>query len=462
VLRALSGLKDLDWQLELIGDGPLRGQLEALTQSLDLTSRVTFLGFRRDVPERLAEAQVFLLISKWEGFPRSILEAMRAGLPVVASDVGGVQESVVDGTTGYVIPRGDTVRLRECLRKLITSAELRASMGAAGRARYEDKFTFDRLVERTTKVYESVLGKEKAALNPVMVNTSVNATRCPICGAADSRRLRRGYYVKCSACKAAFRQQRETVAELDEYWQKEFWTDEEIEKRKNREPVFREAFKLLQHQKPTGGSVLDIGCGIGTFLAVCRRGGWNVTGVEPSSIACEVAKREYGLDLINDLFSSAMFQGKKFDAIFAAQVLHHLPDPAAFVAEIDRVLADDGVLILRTPNLIPLEMSLLLQRLLGREREFFCGPALYTFHPHTLSLLFQRLGYREVTFVNSRPYLEMPAAPWRSGRAARASLRPLTVTALKLAGYGAVEIVHKLSNGRVVVGPSIFVVARKK
>ena len=162
LLQALSGLKDLDWQLELVGDGPLRGQLEELVQSLGLASRVTFLGFRRDVPERMAEAQLFLLISKWEGFPRSILEAMRAGLPVVASDVGGVKESVVDGTTGFVIPRGDAVRLRECLRQFITNAELRVCMGAAGRARYEEMFTFDRLVERTTKVYESVLGKEIA------------------------------------------------------------------------------------------------------------------------------------------------------------------------------------------------------------------------------------------------------------------------------------------------------------
>jgi glycosyltransferase involved in cell wall biosynthesis len=162
LLQALSGLKDLDWQLELVGDGPLREQLEALTQSLGLESRVNFMGFRRDVPSRMAEAQVFLLISKWEGFPRSILEAMRAGLPVVASDVGGVRESVVDGTTGFVIPRDDVDHLRDCLRQLITSAELRVCMGRAGRARYEEKFTFDRLVQRTTKVYESVLGKEIA------------------------------------------------------------------------------------------------------------------------------------------------------------------------------------------------------------------------------------------------------------------------------------------------------------
>jgi 2-polyprenyl-3-methyl-5-hydroxy-6-metoxy-1,4-benzoquinol methylase len=260
----------------------------------------------------------------------------------------------------------------------------------------------------------------------------------------------------------AFREQHESVAELEEYWQEEFWTDEEIEKRKNRKPVFRAAFEILHHQKPKGGSVLDIGCGIGTFLAVCREGGWDVTGVEPSSIACEVAKREYGLELINKPFSSAMFQGKKFDAIFAAQVLHHLPDPVAFAADIDRVLADDGILMLRTPNLIPLELSLFLQGLLGREKEFFCGPALYTFHPKTLSLLFQRLGYREVTFENSRPFLELPDTSWQSGQSVAANLRRLSVTGLKVAGYSAVEVVHKLSNGRAVVGPSIFVVARKK
>ena len=161
LLRALADLKDLDWHLDLVGDGPLRGQVEELTHQLGLSSHVTFHGFCRDVPERLAEAQVFLLISKWEGFPRSILEAMRAGLPVVATDVGGVRESVVDGTTGFVVPRGDVDHLRACLHQLITSPELRVRMGAAGRARYEEKFTFDQLVERTTKIYESVLGRRE-------------------------------------------------------------------------------------------------------------------------------------------------------------------------------------------------------------------------------------------------------------------------------------------------------------
>ncbi len=159
LLHALSGLKDLDWRLTLVGDGPLRGQVEELAQSLGLGSRVSFLGFRRDVAEQLARAQLFLLISKWEGFPRSILEAMRAGLPVIASDVGGVQEAVVHGETGFVISPGDVDHLRDCLHSLIIRSDLRVNFGASGRARYEDRFTFDRLVERTTQVYESVLGR---------------------------------------------------------------------------------------------------------------------------------------------------------------------------------------------------------------------------------------------------------------------------------------------------------------
>ena len=291
----------------------------------------------------------------------------------------------------------------------------------------------------------------------------VDVTLCPLCGASHGRYAYRGYYLKCASCRVAFRPEKQARPEqpLDEYWETEFWTEEEIEKRKQREPVFRHAFELLQQATrnrplPNGGSVLDIGCGIGTFLAICRESGWQVTGVEPSAIACQVAQREYGLDLINEPFSSALFPRQTFDAIFAAQVLHHLPDPLAFITGVDHALAPGGILMLRTPNLIPLEPSLLMQRLLRREENFFCGPARFVFHPHTLTLLLQRLGYYDITFVNSRPYLEKPA----SGTSALDPRRHL-IAAVKLATYGAVEAVHKLSNGRATLGPSIFVIARK-
>ena len=157
LLRALAQLTDLDWQLELVGDGPLLSSVEALAASLEIASRVRFAGYRQDVAERLADGQIFVLASNWEGFPRSILEAMRAGLPVIASDVGGVRESVRESETGFVVPRGNIDVLRDRLRLLIAAPLYRRQMGEAGRAWYEKRFSLDRLVAETTAVYDSVL-----------------------------------------------------------------------------------------------------------------------------------------------------------------------------------------------------------------------------------------------------------------------------------------------------------------
>jgi len=157
LLQALAGLAHRAWELELIGDGPLRPEAAALTRALGIGDRVHFLGARRDVAERLACQQAFLLISNWEGFPRSILEAMRAGLPVVASDVGGVREAVVDGSTGLLVPRGNPDALRERLDVLLQDPTLRSRFGQAGRARYEERFTFDRMLEQTLAIYRDVI-----------------------------------------------------------------------------------------------------------------------------------------------------------------------------------------------------------------------------------------------------------------------------------------------------------------
>jgi len=157
LFRALAELTDLDWSLDLVGTGPLMETVESRAQSLGLTSRIRFLGMREDVPELIARSQVYLLISNWEGFPRSILEAMRAGLPVVATDVGGVREAVLDGETGSLVPRGNEAALATRLRALLADPEVRARKGSASRGHYENHFTFDRLVSETMDLYRSVL-----------------------------------------------------------------------------------------------------------------------------------------------------------------------------------------------------------------------------------------------------------------------------------------------------------------
>jgi glycosyltransferase involved in cell wall biosynthesis len=157
LLAALAGLRDYPWEMDLIGDGPLLEQTKRLAAELGLAGRARFLGQRTDVDRLLAAAQVSVLASNWEGFPLSILEAMRAGLPVIASSVGGVAESVSDGETGYLVPRGDVEALREGIRRLLTDRSLRVRLGASGRLRFQRHFTLARSVEKTLAVYRDVL-----------------------------------------------------------------------------------------------------------------------------------------------------------------------------------------------------------------------------------------------------------------------------------------------------------------
>ena len=156
LLRALAGLRSRAWQLDLIGDGPQREATATLARELGVAERVRFLGARNDVAEHLARSQIFVLTSRWEGFPRSILEAMRAGLPVVASHVGGVHESVVDGVTGFLVPPRDAETLRFRLDLLLEFPALRCRLGGAGRARYETKFTFDHMFAQTATMYRQL------------------------------------------------------------------------------------------------------------------------------------------------------------------------------------------------------------------------------------------------------------------------------------------------------------------
>lgn len=161
LLKALAELRHLPWEVELIGDGPLLTATQTLASQLELMPRVVFRGRCGQVAERLARAQLFVLISNYEGLPISILEAMRAGLPVIASKVGGVSEAVVDGHTGFLIPRGDLVTLQQRLQLLLTDSSLRRCLGSAGRRLFESHFTVERMIANTREVYERLLCSAK-------------------------------------------------------------------------------------------------------------------------------------------------------------------------------------------------------------------------------------------------------------------------------------------------------------
>jgi glycosyltransferase involved in cell wall biosynthesis len=162
LLRAAARLRRLlpDICFLLAGDGPERLNI-ALTRALyGLSAHMYLLGRWKDVPGLLSAADVVAVPSYREGQGIVALEAMAARRPVVASQVGGLIETVQDGFTGLLVPPGDPVALRGALLKLLTDEEMRKRMGAAGRLRVEQHYTTHRMVERTLAVYRQMLERE--------------------------------------------------------------------------------------------------------------------------------------------------------------------------------------------------------------------------------------------------------------------------------------------------------------
>ena len=147
-------------KLTLIGDGPLKDKLERLAGALSLTENITFIGYVKntEVPQYLKEADIFVLPSLSEGFPVVIPEAMAAGKPIVASNVGGISDAVTDGVTGFLVAPENAEWLAEKLIYLIEHPEVSVSMGKAGRKKVEEQFTWGEIAKRTIEMYMALLG----------------------------------------------------------------------------------------------------------------------------------------------------------------------------------------------------------------------------------------------------------------------------------------------------------------
>lgn len=143
--------------LFLVGDGEGQPAIRSLVDQLGLTARVRFLGVRSDIARLLAAADVFMLSSLSEGISVTLLEAMGAGLPIVATGVGGNGEVVVDGQTGLLSPRSDAQALGRNLATLLNAAELGHRLGMAGRQRLLEVFSQDRMHAGYAGLYADML-----------------------------------------------------------------------------------------------------------------------------------------------------------------------------------------------------------------------------------------------------------------------------------------------------------------
>lgn len=145
------------WRLLVVGrDDGIRAELETQVRRLQIDANVIFLGVRHDVPNLLRCSEVGLLVSHQEGFSNAILEGMAAGLPIIATNVGGNPEAIVDGVTGLIVPPGDPAKLSIAIEVLANNPEMRATMGANARRRAEDRFSLEASIRCYEGLYEGL------------------------------------------------------------------------------------------------------------------------------------------------------------------------------------------------------------------------------------------------------------------------------------------------------------------
>jgi glycosyltransferase involved in cell wall biosynthesis len=140
----------------ILGEGELRSSLERQAAALGLGDRCVFAGFRNDLDRLLPSFTLLCLSSKLEGLGTSLLDAMCFGVPIVATAAGGIPEAVEDGVTGLLVPPQDAGALAQALLELLGSESRRRGLAAAARRRFEERFSADRMVDDTLRIYHEV------------------------------------------------------------------------------------------------------------------------------------------------------------------------------------------------------------------------------------------------------------------------------------------------------------------
>ncbi|MGE7625060.1 glycosyltransferase family 4 protein [Viridibacillus sp. NPDC096237] len=169
LIEVLSTMTEKEWQLVFIGDGSQMEAAKALSLQHHIADRVKFLGSRDDIEEQLQQADLFVLLSDFEGLPISILEAMRAQLPIIASNVGGVPELIIDDETGYVVNH-DLESIKGCLNQLLENHSLRLRLGYLAHRYFEENFSFHSMYDKTVSQYLQAHNEKKEKIDLQILN----------------------------------------------------------------------------------------------------------------------------------------------------------------------------------------------------------------------------------------------------------------------------------------------------
>lgn len=159
LFQALGGLLDLDWQLTLVGDGNQRPRLEEQARALGMFDRIHFTGWLSGeaVVRQYQQSNLYVASSRHEGMPNVVLEAMAAGLPVLATAISGNEELILPGTNGLLVPPEDPLALQNSLRELLSDPGELKKMGAASRQRVAAAYTWEATADQYLALLENVL-----------------------------------------------------------------------------------------------------------------------------------------------------------------------------------------------------------------------------------------------------------------------------------------------------------------
>jgi len=155
-LKALSKLTKTNFHYLIVGNGESEQKLKKAVDELMLQDKVSFLGFRRDVPELLTASDVFILTSRREGLPKAVLEAMAVGLPIIATDVRGNRDLVKSGENGYLVPLDDVEQTAIAIERLINSENLRRSMGEKSKELVK-QYDLQCILKEMEEIYDNIL-----------------------------------------------------------------------------------------------------------------------------------------------------------------------------------------------------------------------------------------------------------------------------------------------------------------
>lgn len=312
-------------QCLFVGDGMTRQEAETLARERGLGEAIEFLGRRapEEVKDLLRRADIFVLQSLWEGLPGSIMEAMAAGLPVVGTDVNGINELVIDGETGFLVPPKEPAALAERIEVLVKDPYLRRRMGKAGRLRIMREFSLEKMVHNYERVYADLV---KRNLQITKTNPGDLATKTQVFD-------RLGNAKTIKRTQQSFGYQWTVFGEMADQFQEDFLN--------YIYPITPEFF--------VGKWGLDAGCGFGRHLYYASRFGAKMVGLDFSHAIKRAREITDGLEdvqLIQGDLQMPPFRLRSFDFVYSIGVLHHLPDPERGFRSLLPLLRPGGVVFI--------------------------------------------------------------------------------------------------------------------